>query len=196
MAWISRIHADSCRTSPFHRLTCDNRSPRRSRERGRPHPEPAMRSPCSLGRVPTSVTTSSASCARPPAIIEDLHTIADLRDPDHGHLHSRGRGPNNDRWGTRLRQLRPTGGTPANAINLSGTEPPIAKRRLRGVMPCVQSSRSSTRSCSGPSLGPSPSGQDYVRSVDGSAARRRRCRSRCASRWGTPPSRHDWQYRR
>ena len=41
-----------------------------------------MRSPCSLGRVPTSVTTSSASCARPPAIIEDLHTIADLRDPD------------------------------------------------------------------------------------------------------------------
>ena len=49
--------------SPFHRLTCDNRSPRRSRERGRPHPEPAMRSPCSLGRVPTSVTTSSASCA-------------------------------------------------------------------------------------------------------------------------------------
>ena len=47
-----------------------------------PHPEPAMRSPCSLGRVPTSVTTSSASCARPPAIIEDLHTIADLRDPD------------------------------------------------------------------------------------------------------------------
>ena len=48
----------------------------------RPHPEPAMRSPCSLGRVPTSVTTSSASCARPPAIIEDLHTIADLRDPD------------------------------------------------------------------------------------------------------------------
>ena len=28
-----------------------------------PHPEPAMRSPCSLGRVPTSVTTSSASCA-------------------------------------------------------------------------------------------------------------------------------------
>ena len=32
-----------------------------------------MRSPCSLGRVPTSV---------PPAIIEDLHTIADLRDPD------------------------------------------------------------------------------------------------------------------
>ena len=106
------------------------------------------------------------------------------------------RGPNNDRWGTRLRQLRPTGGTPANAINLSGTEPPIAKRRLRGVMPCVQSSRSSTRSCSGPSLGPSPSGQDYVRSVDGSAARRRRCRSRCASRWGTPPSRHDWQYRR
>ena len=26
--------------------------------------------------------TSSASCARPPAIIEDLHTIADLRDPD------------------------------------------------------------------------------------------------------------------
>ena len=98
--------------------------------------------------------------------------------------------------GTRLRQLRPTGGTPANAINLSGTEPPIAKRRLRGVMPCVQSSRSSTRSCSGPSLGPSPSGQDYVRSVDGSAARRRRCRSRCASRWGTPPSRHDRQYRR
>ena len=63
MVWISRIHADSCRTSPFHRLTCDNRSPRRSRERGRPHPEPAMRSPCSLGRVPTSVTTSSASCA-------------------------------------------------------------------------------------------------------------------------------------
>ena len=114
----------------------------------------------------------------------------------HGHLHSRGRGPNNDRWGTRLRQLRPTGGTPANAINLSGTEPPIAKRRLRGVMPCVQSSRSSTRSCSGPSLGPSPSGQDYVRSVDGSAARRRRCRSRCASRWGTPPARHDRQYRR
>ena len=48
----------------------------------RPYPEPAMRSPCSLGRVPTSVTTSSASCARPPAIIEDLHTIADLRDPD------------------------------------------------------------------------------------------------------------------
>ena len=48
----------------------------------RPHPEPAMRSPCSLGRVPTSVTTSSGSCARPPAIIEDLHTIADLRDPD------------------------------------------------------------------------------------------------------------------
>ena len=41
-----------------------------------------MRSPCSLGRVPTSVTTSSASCARPPAIMEDLHTIADLRDPD------------------------------------------------------------------------------------------------------------------
>ena len=41
-----------------------------------------MRSPCSLGRVPTSVTTSSASYARPPAIIEDLHTIADLRDPD------------------------------------------------------------------------------------------------------------------
>ena len=63
MVWISRIHAYSCRTSPFHRLTCDNRSPRRSRERGRPHPEPAMRSPCSLGRVPTSVTTSSASCA-------------------------------------------------------------------------------------------------------------------------------------
>ena len=31
MVWISRIHADSCRTSPFHRLTCDNRSPRRSR---------------------------------------------------------------------------------------------------------------------------------------------------------------------
>ena len=30
MFWISRIHADSCRTSPFHRLTCDNRSPRRS----------------------------------------------------------------------------------------------------------------------------------------------------------------------
>ena len=27
MVWISRIHADSCRTSPFHRLTCDNRSP-------------------------------------------------------------------------------------------------------------------------------------------------------------------------
>ena len=45
-------------------------------------------------------------------------------------------------------------------------------------------------------LGPSPSGQDYVRSVDDSAARRRRCRSRCASRWGTPPSRHDRQYRR
>ena len=111
-------------------------------------------------------------------------------------IHSRGRGPNNDRWGTRLRQLRPTGGTPANAINLSGTEPPIAKRRLRGVMPCVPSSRSPTRSCSGPSLGPSPSGQDYVRSVDGSAARRRRCRSRCASRWGTPPARHDRQYRR
>ena len=63
MVWISRIHADSCRTSPFHRLTCDNRSPRRSRDRGRPHPEPAMRSPCSLGRVPTAVTTSSASCA-------------------------------------------------------------------------------------------------------------------------------------
>ena len=63
MVWISRIHADSYRTSPSHRLTCDNRSPRRSRERGRPHPEPAMRSPCSLGRVPTSVTTSSASCA-------------------------------------------------------------------------------------------------------------------------------------
>ena len=83
MVWISRIHADSCRTSPFHRLTCDNRSLRRSRGTwGRPHPEPAMRSPCSLGRVPTSVTTSSASCARPPAIIEDLHTIADLRDPD------------------------------------------------------------------------------------------------------------------
>ena len=41
-----------------------------------------MRSPCSLGRVPTSVTTSSASYARPPVIIEDLHTIADLRDPD------------------------------------------------------------------------------------------------------------------
>ena len=41
-----------------------------------------MRSPCSLGHVPTFVTTSSASCARPPAIIEDLHTIADLRDPD------------------------------------------------------------------------------------------------------------------
>ena len=63
MVWISRIHADSCRASSFHRLTCDNRLPRRSRERGRPHPEPAMRSPCSLGRVPTSVTTSSASCA-------------------------------------------------------------------------------------------------------------------------------------
>ena len=59
-----------------------------------------------------------------------------------------------------------------------------------------QRPRSSTRSCSGPSLGPSPSGQDYVRSVDDSAARRRRCRSRCASRWGTPPSRHDRQYRR
>ena len=26
MVWISRIHAYSCRTSPFHRLTCDNRS--------------------------------------------------------------------------------------------------------------------------------------------------------------------------
>ena len=74
MVWISRIHADSCRTSPFHRLTCDNRSPRRSRERGRPHPEPAMRSPCSLGRVPTSVTTSSACLVRKyvPAIIEEL----------------------------------------------------------------------------------------------------------------------------
>ena len=34
MVWISRIRADSCHTSSFHRLTCDNRSPRRSRERG------------------------------------------------------------------------------------------------------------------------------------------------------------------
>ena len=63
MVWISRIHADSYRTSPFHRLARDNRSPLRSRGTCRPHPEPAMRSPCSLGRVPTSVPTSSASCA-------------------------------------------------------------------------------------------------------------------------------------
>ena len=47
MVWISRIHADSCRTSPFHRLTCDNRSPRRSRERcptvpGAGHEEPVF----------------------------------------------------------------------------------------------------------------------------------------------------------
>ena len=42
-----------------------------------------MRSPCSLGRVPTSVTTSSASCASTcPAIMEELHTIVDLSDPD------------------------------------------------------------------------------------------------------------------
>ena len=43
-----------------------------------------MRSPSSLGTVPTFVTTSSASCASTyvPAIMEELHTIADLRDPD------------------------------------------------------------------------------------------------------------------
>ena len=63
------------------------------------------------------------------------------------------------------------------------------------VDPPIQHQWDSLR-CRDGFLGPSPSGQDYVRSVDGSAARRRRCRSRCASRWGTPPSRHDWQYRR
>ena len=40
-----------------------------------------MRSPCSLGRVPTSVTTSSASCASTcPRSWRSLHTIADRSD--------------------------------------------------------------------------------------------------------------------
>ena len=41
-----------------------------------------MRSPCSLGHVPTSVTTSSASCASTCRDHEELHTIVDLSDPD------------------------------------------------------------------------------------------------------------------
>ena len=42
-----------------------------------------MRSPCSLGRVPTSVTTSSASCASTCRDHgKELHTIVDLSDPD------------------------------------------------------------------------------------------------------------------
>ena len=67
-----------------------------------------MRSPCSLGRVPTSVTTSSASCARPPAIIEDLHTIADLRDPDQIRRDSDAgatRWPRDQPWITRTMHL-------------------------------------------------------------------------------------------
>ena len=53
-----------------------------------------------------------------------------------------------------------------------------------------------TRSCSGPSLGPSPSGQDYVRSVGRAALPVVGAADPAgASRWGTPPARHDWQYR-
>ena len=133
MVWISRIHADSCRTSPFHRLTCDNRSPRRSRERGEPHPEPAMRSPCSLGRVPTSV---------PPAIIEDLHTIADLRDPDQIRRDS-------DAGATRW----PTGGAAVTTSSAS-----CASTCPRSWRSCTRSSTSAIQTRFGVTSTPAPRG--------------------------------------
>ena len=83
MVWISRIHAYSCRASPFHRLTCDNRSPRRSRERcptapGAGHEEPVF--PWSRANFRHHVLRLVRKNV--PEIMEDLHTIADRSDPD------------------------------------------------------------------------------------------------------------------
>ena len=75
MVWISRIHADSCRASSFHRLTCDNRSPRRSRERcptapGAGHEEPVF--PWSRANFRHHVLRLVRKNV--PEIMEDLHT--------------------------------------------------------------------------------------------------------------------------
>ena len=62
MVWISRIHAYSCRTSLFHRLTCDNRSLlglvcfARKRRQGRPIARVAPRTPFG-GAAPDIDTT-------------------------------------------------------------------------------------------------------------------------------------------
>ena len=151
-----------------------------------------MRSPCSLGRVPTSVTTSSALCARPPAIIEDLHTIADLRDPDQIRRDSAAgatRWPRDQPWITRTmhrtvrvwrqapamrasRQwgpcfLRMAGGTGVrgDAATYPSTEDACRRPRSRSKRPSCSTGGCGT-TCgtkdTGPLRAPNPSGRRRV----------------------------------
>ena len=120
-----------------------------------------MRSPCSLGRVPTSVTTSSALCARPPAIIEDLHTIADLRDPNQIRRDSDAgatRWPRDQPWITRTmhRTVRVWPRAPAmRASRLAGRRPRRSSNSTRSPPRAIRPTwqwnsgpTSSPRSCS------------------------------------------------